>query len=203
MQGARISRNKAYLRYVALTRNEAQRRRSRFSTGCWRRKKVPIPDKKHILSITVDNQPGVLSRIAGLFSGRGFNIESLCVAESFEPGISQMTIVTRANEAVLEQIKKQLNKLINVIKVQDLTDQPSVGREMVLIKVQARPEHRAEILRIVDIFRCKVVDVSSDHYTVEVTGDQGKLAALIDLLRPMGIKEVARTGITAMSREKR
>ncbi|MFP4475160.1 MAG: acetolactate synthase small subunit [Desulfatibacillaceae bacterium] len=162
-----------------------------------------MPDKKHILSITVDNQPGVLSRIAGLFSGRGFNIESLCVAESFEPGISQMTIVTRANEAVLEQIKKQLNKLINVIKVQDLTDQPSVGREMVLIKVQARPEHRAEILRIVDIFRCKVVDVSSDHYTVEVTGDQGKLAALIDLLRPMGIKEVARTGITAMSREKR
>ncbi|MBU2489894.1 MAG: acetolactate synthase small subunit [Proteobacteria bacterium] len=160
-----------------------------------------MPDERHILSLLVENKPGVLSRIAGLFSGRGFNIESLCVAETLDAGISRLTLVTKANEAVLEQIFKQLNKLVDIIKVTDFTDVPAVTREMVLIKVSAKPENRAEILRIVDIFRCKVVDVSSEHYTVEVTGDQGKMAAILDLLRPMGIKEIARTGINALSRE--
>ncbi len=158
-------------------------------------------DKDYVLSMLVENQPGVLARIAGLFSGRGFNIESLCVAVSGEPGLSRVTLVTRADEVLLEQIKKQLHKLINVVKVSDLSRAPAVFREMALIKVQAKSEHRAEILRIVDIFRCKVVDVSSGHYTVEVTGNQEKIAALLDLLKPMGIREIARTGIAAMSRE--
>jgi acetolactate synthase-1/3 small subunit len=137
----------------------------------------------------------------GLFSGRGFNIESLCVAETTDPGISRITIVTKANAPVVEQIKKQLNKLINILKVHELTGQDFVQREMALIKVTAKPEHRAEILRIVDIFRCKVVDVGQEHYTIEVTGDQGKLAAIISLLKPLGIKEIAKTGIIALFRE--
>ncbi|MBI9076844.1 MAG: acetolactate synthase small subunit [Desulfatibacillum sp.] len=160
-----------------------------------------MSDEQHVLSILVEDRPGVLSRIAGLFSGRGFNIESLCVANAAQEGISRITLVTWADSVIIEQIIKQLHKLINVVKVNDLTEAPAVFREMALIKVSAKPEFRAEILRIVDIFRCKVVDVSAEHYTVEVTGDQGKIAALLDLLKPMGIKEVARTGITALSRE--
>jgi len=156
--------------------------------------------EKHVLSLLVDNQPGVLSRIAGLFSGRGFNIESLCVAETMDPLVSRITVVTKGNEAILEQIQKQLNKLINVIKVIDLTNVESVNREMMLIKVTAKTDHRAEILRIVDIFRCKVVDVGIQHYTIEVTGDEGKLNALLNLLRPLGIKEIARTGAIALAR---
>ncbi|MCU0557739.1 MAG: acetolactate synthase small subunit [Desulfobacterales bacterium] len=160
-----------------------------------------MTEENHVLSLLVDNEPGVLSRIVGLFSGRGFNIESLCVAETTEPGISRITIVTKANAPVVEQIKKQLNKLINILKVYELTGQDFVQREMALIKVTAKPEHRAEILRIVDIFRCKVVDVGQEHYTIEVTGDQGKLAAIISLLKPLGIKEIAKTGIIALFRE--
>ncbi len=158
-------------------------------------------ERKHVLSILVDNKPGVLSRISGLFSGRGYNIESLCVAETLETGVSRITIVTQANEDLVEQIKKQLNKLINVIKVFDMTDTEFVQREMALIKVNAKPERRAEILRIVDIFRCKVVDVGLEHYTIEVTGDEGKLGAIRSLLKPMGIKEIARTGMIALFRE--
>jgi len=160
-----------------------------------------MTDQKHVLSILVDNQPGVLSRIAGLFSGRGYNIESLCVAETHEPGLSRLTIVTKANSTVVEQIEKQLNKLINVLKVHNLTETEYVQREMALVKVKARAEHRAEILRIVDIFRCKVVDVGLEHYTIEVTGDEGKLTALMNLLKPIGIKEVVKTGSVAMFRE--
>jgi len=160
-----------------------------------------MSDEKHVLSILVDNQPGVLSRIAGLFSGRGYNIDSLCVAETHEPGLSRLTIVTRANATVVEQIEKQLNKLINVIKVYNLTDAEYVQREMALIKVKACSEHRAEILRIVDIFRCKIVDVGLEHYTIEVTGDEGKLSALMSLLRPIGIREIVKTGAVAMFRE--
>jgi acetolactate synthase-1/3 small subunit len=160
-----------------------------------------MTEENHVLSLLVDNEPGVLSRIVGLFSGRGFNIESLCVAETTDPGISRITIVTKANAPVVEQIKKQLNKLINILKVHELTGQDFVQREMALIKVTAKPEHRAEILRIVDIFRCKVVDVGQEHYTIEVTGDQGKLAAIISLLKPLGIKEIAKTGIIALFRE--
>ena len=160
-----------------------------------------MTEEKHVLSILVDNQPGVLSRIVGLFSGRGYNIESLCVAETMDPLISRITIVTKANIAGVEQINKQLNKLINVIKVHELTGTQYVQREMALIKVKAKAEHRAEILRIVDIFRCKVVDVGRGHYTIEVTGDEGKLMAMLSLLKPIGVKEIARTGIIALFRE--
>ncbi len=158
-------------------------------------------EEKHVLSIMVDNQPGVLSRIAGLFSGRGYNIESLCVAETMDSVVSRLTIVTKANLPLIEQIKKQINKLINVIKVHELTGSDYVEREMALIKVNAKPEHKAEILRIVDIFRGKIVDVGTEHYTIEVTGTDGKLKALLSLLKPIGIKEIARTGAIAMFRE--
>ena len=160
-----------------------------------------MTEEKHIFTMLVENKPGVLSRVVGLFSGRGFNIESLCVAETMEPGVSRINIVTKANMPLVEQIKKQLNKLINVIKVRDMTGSKSVQREMAMICVRATAEHRAEILRIVDIFRCKVVDVGLEHYTIEVTGDEGKLRALLNLLRPMGIKKIARTGAVALYRE--
>lgn len=160
-----------------------------------------MTEEKHVLSILADNEPGVLSRIVGLFSGRGYNIESLCVAETVDPLVSRITLVTRAHQPMIEQIEKQLNKLINVIKVHDLTGKAFVEREMALIKVIAKPEHRAEILRVVDIFRCKVVDVGLEHYTIEVTGDEGKLAAILSLLKPIGIKEIAKTGIIALFRE--
>lgn len=158
--------------------------------------------RKHILSMLVDNEPGVLSRIAGLFSGRGFNIESLCVAETTDPLISRITLVTLGGMSIVEQIKKQLNKLINVIKVIDFTDTAFVQREMALVKVRAKPEHRAEILRTVDIFRSRVVDVGSQYYIVEITGDEDKINAFLNLLKPMGIKEIARTGAIALAREK-
>jgi acetolactate synthase-1/3 small subunit len=157
--------------------------------------------QKHTMSLLVDNEPGVLARVSGLFSGRGFNIESLCVAETLEPFISRITIVTRGDDAVAEQITKQLNKLVNVIKVNDLTATDCVEREMALIKVSAKADSRAEILRVVDIFRCKVVDVSPTHYTIEVTGTADKLGAILSLLKPMGIKEIARTGAIALARE--
>jgi acetolactate synthase-1/3 small subunit len=157
--------------------------------------------KKHILSILVDNEPGVLSRISGLFSGRGYNIESLCVAETAEPNESRITMVTKGDTLILEQIKKQLNKLINVIKVADMTDQDFVERELVLIKINAKPEHRAEILRVVDIFRAQVVDVGQEHYTISITGDADKITAIFSLLKPFGIREITRTGSIAMFRE--
>ncbi len=160
-----------------------------------------MEEEKYILSILVDNKPGVLSRIVGLFSGRGFNIESLNVAETTDFQVSRVTLITMGNAPVIEQIEKQLNKLINVIKVFNFTGKEFVEREMALIKVHAKSEYRAEILRIVDIFRCKVVDVGQDHYTIEVTGDKGKLDALLSLLMPIGIKEVAKTGIIALLRE--
>ncbi|MFC1867759.1 acetolactate synthase small subunit [Thermodesulfobacteriota bacterium] len=158
-------------------------------------------EKKHTLSLLVDNEPGVLTRIAGLFSGRGFNIESLCVAETNEPNVSRVTLVTKGDMNIIEQIKKQLNKLIDVIKVVDFTNTAFVQRELALIKVRAKPELRAEILRMVDIFRSRIVDVSAEHYTVEVTGDEGKIAAFLQLLKPLGIKEIARTGAIALGRE--
>jgi acetolactate synthase-1/3 small subunit len=159
--------------------------------------------KKYTLSLLVENEPGVLARIAGLFSGRGFNIESLCVAETMETNVSRVTLVTKGDMNVLEQIKKQLNKLIDVIKVFDFTEAPFVQRELALIKIKAKPEHRAEILRMVDIFRSRVVDVGSDHYTLELTGDEGKISAFLELLKPHGIKEIARTGAIALAREKK
>jgi acetolactate synthase-1/3 small subunit len=160
-----------------------------------------MQEEKHIFTMLVDNEPGVLSRVSGLFSGRGFNIDSLVVAETMDPKISRITIVTKADPPVIEQIEKQLNKLINVIKIRDLTGPEAVKREMALICVNAKADHRAEILRIVDIFRCKVVDVGLEHYIIEVTGTEDKVAALVKLLKPMGIKKIARTGLLALIRE--
>lgn len=158
---------------------------------------------KHVISVLVDNEPGVLSRISGLFSGRGFNIESLNVAETLDPTISRMTLVTYGNDQIIEQIIKQLNKLVNVIKVQDLTGTDYVEREMALIKVSAQASSRAEALRIVDIFRGRVVDVSPKSFTLEITGDEKKIQAAIDLLMPLGIMEIVRTGKVAISRVKK
>ncbi len=158
---------------------------------------------RHIISVLVENEFGVLARVAGLFSGRGFNIESLCVAETLDPKYSIMTIVTSGDEMIMEQIKKQLNKLVNVIKVQDFTDKDYVSREMVLVRVKAVENTRAEVLRMVDIFRGKIIDVSPDSYVVEITGDQKKISAFIELLRPIGIMEIVRTGPVAMLRGKK
>lgn len=155
---------------------------------------------QHTINVLVENEFGVLARVAGLFSGRGFNIESLSVAETLDPKVSVMTIVTRGDDEVLEQITKQLNKLVCVIKVMDLVGKEYVAREMVLVKVSVRPETRGEILNITDIFRGKVVDVSPKSYTIEVTGDEGKIKAFLELMRPMGIKELARTGRVALVR---
>ena len=160
-----------------------------------------MQEEKHIMTMLVDNEPGVLSRVVGLFSGKGFNIESLCVAPTMDIKVSRITIVTKANPPVIEQIEKQLRKLINVVKLRDMTGPRAVKREMALICVRARPEHRAEILRIVDIFRCKVVDVGTEHYILEVTGEEAKLAALLNLLKPMGIEKIARSGALALYRE--
>ncbi len=155
---------------------------------------------RHVITVLVENEFGVLTRVAGLFSGRGFNIESLCVAETLDPTVSTMTIVTRGDDQILEQVLKQLNKLIPVIKVVDLIEKEFVEREMVLVKVSANSETREEILRVVDIFRGKVIDVGSKTYTIEVTGDEKKISALLSLLKPLGIKELVRTGRVAMIR---
>ena len=155
---------------------------------------------RHVLSVLVENEPGVLSRISGLFSGRGFNLDSLNVAPTLEEGVSLMTIVTNGDQQIIEQIVKQLRKLITVIKVTDMQYSATVEREMALIKVNAAESTRAEILRIVDIFRCKVVDVSLDELTLEVTGDHGKVEAVINLLDRFSIKEIARTGTVALRR---
>ena len=155
---------------------------------------------QHTISVLVANKFGVLSRVSGLFSGRGFNIDSLSVAETQDPAVSRMTIVTRGDDRIVEQITKQLNKLIDVIKVSDLTDQKFVERELALIKVQATAGTRAELLGVVDIFRCKVVDVSPKTYTLEITGDVNKIQAIIEILKPLGIKEIVRTGRIAIAR---
>lgn len=155
---------------------------------------------KHTISVLVENEFGVLSRVAGLFSGRGFNIESLSVAPALDPTISRMTIVTSGDDQVLEQITKQLNKLIDTIKIIDFTGQDFIEREMGMIKVTAEEGTRAEVLRIVDIFRAKVVDVTPRSYTIEVTGSPSKIDAVIELLRPMGIKELVRSGPVVLGR---
>ena len=155
---------------------------------------------RHTISVLVQNKPGVLSRVTGLFSGRGFNIESLCVAETIEPKVSSLTLVTRGNDMIVEQITKQLHKLIDTIKVTDVTETEHVEREMALIRVKAEANTRAEVLRIVDIFRGKVVDVSPKSYAVEVTGTAEKIKAVIDILKPIGIQEIVRTGTIAMTR---
>ena len=156
--------------------------------------------KNHTISVLLQNKPGVLSRVTGLFSGRGYNIESLCVAETLDPGISCLTLVSKGDEQIIEQITKHLHKLIDVIKVTDIGDKEYVEREMALIRVKAEAATRAEVLRVIDIFRGKVVDVSARSYAVEVTGTASKIQAVIDILRPIGIKEIIRTGTIAMAR---
>lgn len=155
---------------------------------------------RHTISVLVENEFGVLSRVAGLFSGRGFNIESLTVAETLDPTVSRMTLVTRGDDRVVEQIEKQLNKLICVIEVTDFGDSPHVEREMALIKVTADEKTRAEVMNIVDIFRGKVIDVGPASFIVEATGSEEKIQAILELLRPLGIKEIVRTGKVAMHR---
>ena len=155
---------------------------------------------RHVITLLVENEFGVLARIAGLFSGRGFNIESLSVAETLDTTVSTMTLVTRGDDQIIEQVLKQLNKLVSVIKVVDLSEKEFVEREMVLIKVSATAETREEILRVVDIFRGKVIDVGTKAYTIEVTGDDKKINAILALLKPLGIKELIRTGRVAMIR---
>ncbi|MFV0438736.1 MAG: acetolactate synthase small subunit [Desulfopila sp.] len=156
--------------------------------------------ESHTISVLLRNRPGVLSRVTGLFSGRGYNIESLCVAETLDPGVSCLTLVSQGDEQIIEQITKQLHKLIDVIKVTDISEKEYVEREMALIRVKAESHTRAEVLRVIDIFRGKVIDVSARSYAVEVTGTASKIQAVIDILRPIGIKEIIRTGIIAMAR---
>jgi len=160
-----------------------------------------MDEEKHILTMLVDNEPGVLSRVVGLFSARGYNIESLVVAPTIDPNMSRITLVTKANLPELEQIEKQLRKLINVIKLRDMSGKDAVKREMALICVHAKPKDRAEVLRIVSIFRCKVVDTGLEHFIMEVSGNEDKINALIKLLKPMGIEKIARTGALALYRE--
>lgn len=155
---------------------------------------------RHTLAVLVENKFGVLSRVAGLFSRRGYNIDSLAVGITEDPNISRMTIVVRGDDHVLEQVIKQLNKLIDVIRVMDLGAEESVERELALIKVNADKDNRAEIIQIVDIFRARIVDVAARSLTIEVTGAEGKIEAIENLLKPFGIREMARTGKIALNR---
>lgn len=155
---------------------------------------------KHILSVLVNNQPRVLARVASLLGQRNFNIESISVGESEEPGLSRMVIMTEGDERTMEQVTKQLHKLIDVIKIQDLSMEEAVVRELLLVKVGASPAVRTEVKGIIEPFRANIVDVGHNTITIQVTGDRGKLDNMLELLRPYGIKEVARTGVTALSR---
>jgi len=156
---------------------------------------------KHTIAVEVENRFGVLARIASLFSARGFNIDSLAVGETEDPTVSRMTLVVPGDDQVIEQVIKQLRKLIDVIKVVDLTEEDKVERELVLVKVKAKGTDRAEIMRIVDIFRAKVVDIHPEAFTIEVTGTEKKIEGSLTLLRSFGIKKLVRTGKVALPRE--
>ena len=155
---------------------------------------------RHTISVLVENEFGVLARVAGLFSGRGFNIESLSVAETLDPTVSRITLVTRGDDQVLEQIEKQLNKLINVIRVTDFAETEHVERELVLVKVAVGEKTRGELMSIVEIFRAKIIDVASESCIVEITGTEDKVSKLVELLKPLGVLEIVRTGKVAMFR---
>lgn len=155
---------------------------------------------RHTLAVLVENKYGVLSRVAGMFSRRGYNIDSLTVGVTDDPTMSRMTIVVKGDDDVMEQVTKQLNKLIDVIRVIDLRTEDSVERELALIKVKSDVNTRSEIMQIADVFRAHIIDVGSKSMTVEVTGDEGKITAIEQLLKPFGIKEMARTGKVALSR---
>ncbi|MEJ8306833.1 acetolactate synthase small subunit [Saccharibacillus sacchari] len=155
---------------------------------------------RHTISILVNDQPGVLQRVSGLFGRRGFNIESITVGQSEEQGLSRMIIVTTGDDKTVEQIEKQLYKIIDVIKVVDLSANPMVGRELALIKVKSEPTARPEIMGLVETFRAAVVDIGTHSLMVQVVGDTEKIDAMIELLSPYGIRELSRTGVTAMIR---
>lgn len=158
---------------------------------------------RHTLAVLVENNPGVLARVAGLFSRRGFNIDSLAVGRTDNPAISRMTIVVEGDDRMLEQVTKQLHKLIDVIKIGDITADKYVDRELVMVKVNAEPSRRGEIVQIADIFRARIVDLGGHTLTLECTGDEGKINAFEESLRPYGIKELVRTGKVAMLRGSR
>ncbi|MBI4304250.1 MAG: acetolactate synthase small subunit [Chloroflexi bacterium] len=155
---------------------------------------------KHTLVALVENKPGVLNRVASLFRRRGFNIESIAVGSSETAGLSRMTIVVDGTNTMVEQVRKQLDKVIDVVRVSDITEEAIVARELALIKVKATPSTRSEIMQIVDIFRANIIDVAPESLTVEVTGDEDKIDSLFNLLRGFGIRELARTGRIAMPR---
>lgn len=155
---------------------------------------------KHVISVLVENKVGVLSRITGLFSGRGFNIESLAVGETENMAISRMTIVVSGDDSIIEQVRKQLGKVIDTIKVTDYTGTDYVARDLILIKVSALPGKRNEIIELVNVFRGKIIDVGQKDMIVEISGPEERLEAVLNLLRPYGIKEVSRTGRIAMNR---
>ena len=160
-------------------------------------------EQKHIISALVANRPGVLAHAAGLFSARGFNIDSLAVGETEDPGLSRMTIVVAGDEAILEQVRKQLGKLIDVVKVQDFSGIACVERDLALIRVRTPVEKRSEVLELADIFRGRVVDVGRSDVMIELSGTEDKVEAFLDLLRPYGIREMARTGRIALVRSSR
>jgi acetolactate synthase-1/3 small subunit len=155
---------------------------------------------RRTLAVLVENQPGVLSHVAGLFARRGYNIESLVVGETEDKSVSRITLVVEGDERVIEQVTKQLNKQIEVIKVNDITEEETVDRQMLLLKVTADQEARQEILQLMEIFRCRVVDIGRRSLIIEATGDEGKIEAIVQSLRPFGIKELVRTGKVSMVR---
>lgn len=157
---------------------------------------------KHTISVLVENHFGVLTRVAGLFSARGFNIDSLAVGETHDPTVSRMTIVVTGDDRIVEQIVKQLDKLIDVIRVEDVTGDDLIDRELLLVKVSADADARNDIMQIVNTFRAKVVDVNPQTLTIEVTGGESKVDAMIELLSPFKILETVRTGLVALSRRK-
>jgi len=156
---------------------------------------------KHTLSVLVEDEAGVLTRIAGLFARRGFNIESLAVGPAEQMGVSRITMVMPGDDRSIDQLTKQLFKLVNVLNVQDITEVPCVERELMLLKVNAVADVRSEIIELAQIFRAKIVDVSDDSLTVEVAGDPGKMVAIVQMLNKFGIREIARTGKIALTRE--
>lgn len=156
---------------------------------------------KHTLSVLVEDEAGVLTRIAGLFARRGFNIESLAVGQAEQDGVSRITMVVPGDDRVIEQLTKQLYKLVNVLKIQDITEIPCVERELMLLKVNATSSTRSEIVVLAGIFRARVVDVAEDSLTLEVVGDPGKMVAIVQVLEKFGLREVARTGKIALTRE--
>ncbi|MEN9764916.1 MAG: acetolactate synthase small subunit [Pseudomonadota bacterium] len=158
---------------------------------------------KHIISVLLENEPGALSRVVGLFSARGYNIETLTVAPTEDPSLSRMTIVTRGSDDVIEQITKHLNRLVEVVKLIDLCEQPYIERELMLIKVRAVGKEREEMKRMADIFRGRIIDVTDKTYTIELTGDSGKLDGFIEALEPESIIETVRTGSSGIARGER